>query len=163
MSFFKDRSWSFDHHLAKIPYRVRLTITLFFCISVLFLLYTAWFNISLLNCVTSYHILCAERKQINCYTVKLWKVFIILLYYIACIKLHVQCAVWFVLRLLICTKEPKKDIHMYEAYNMLYSQDAKSLIITQLLNIQNEYITLKLWTMNASISYLRINLKHLLN
>ena len=25
-----------------------------------------WFNISLLNCVTSYHILCAERKQINC-------------------------------------------------------------------------------------------------
>ena len=25
-----------------------------------------WFNISLLNCVTSYHIFCAESKHINC-------------------------------------------------------------------------------------------------
>ena len=54
------------HILANISYRVCLTITLCSCISVLFLLYTAWFNISLLSCVTSYHILCAERKQINC-------------------------------------------------------------------------------------------------
>ena len=68
VDFLRSSLTKFDHHLAKIPYRVCLTITYLFCISVLFLLYTAWFNISLLNCVTSYHILCAERKQINCYT-----------------------------------------------------------------------------------------------
>jgi len=45
---------------------------LFLCISVLFLLYTAWFNISLLNCVTSYHILCAESIQINFNKNRIW-------------------------------------------------------------------------------------------
>ena len=52
-------------HILTTQYFVRSFITLCFCISVLFLLYTAWFNISLLNCVTSYHIICAERNQIN--------------------------------------------------------------------------------------------------
>ena len=63
---FKGRSWQSSITTWLKYHIVYVWPLLNFCISVLFLLYTAWFNISLLKCVTSYHILSAETKQINC-------------------------------------------------------------------------------------------------